>query len=165
MDVTIREALPEELLPVADLLGSAYLSDGLLSLGTEDPYLATLRDTARRAAEATLLVAVDPADGALLGTVTFTPDGPYAEISRPDEAEFRMLAVSPGARGRGVGEALVRACIGRARRLGMRGMALSTSPRMHSAHRLYRRLGFVRSPERDWSPSPDFTLHVYTLTW
>ncbi|SFD34956.1 GNAT family N-acetyltransferase [Streptomyces aidingensis] len=165
MDITIREALAEELLPAADLLTRAYLDDGLLTFGTDDPYLATLRDTPHRAAEAELLVAVDPADGALLGTVTFAPEGPYAEISRPQEAEFRMLAVSPAARGRGVGEALVRACIGRAQSRGMRGIVLSTSPLMHTAHRLYRRLGFARTPERDWSPTPDFTLHVYTLTW
>jgi hypothetical protein len=35
----------------------------------------------------------------------------------------------------------------------------STEP----AHRLYQRLGFVRCPERDWSPLPGVELVVYRL--
>ena len=34
---------------------------------------------------------------------------------------------------------------------------------MATAHRLYERLGFVRTPERDWSPSPDVDLLAYRL--
>jgi hypothetical protein len=38
---------------------------------------------------------------------------------------------------------------------------------MHSAHRIYERLGFVRTPERDWNPVPyldDIFLLTYALT-
>jgi hypothetical protein len=40
-------------------------------------------------------------------------------------------------------------------------MVLSTDPRMAAAHRLYQRLGFLRLPERDWSPVPGVVLLVY----
>jgi len=101
--------------------------------------------------------------------VTFVPSGgPVADIARPGEAEIRTLAVRREARGRGAGEALVRACVDRARATaGCSSVVLSSQRAMHSAHRLYERLGFVRTPERDWNPLPeldDVTLITYKLT-
>ena len=46
-------------------------------------------------------------------------------------------------------------------------VVLSSQPTMYSAHRIYGRLGFVRTPERDWNPVPellDLTLVTYELT-
>jgi ribosomal protein S18 acetylase RimI-like enzyme len=74
-----------------------------------------------------------------------------------------MLAVDPAVRDRGVGEALVRTCLDRARAAGKARMVLSTDPRMTAAHRLYGRLGFSRLPERDWTPVPGVELRVYAL--
>jgi hypothetical protein len=34
---------------------------------------------------------------------------------------------------------------------------------MEAAHRLYRRMGFTRTPERDWSPRPDVPLVTFAL--
>ena len=34
---------------------------------------------------------------------------------------------------------------------------------MHAAHRLYDRMGFVRTPDRDWSPRPDVDLRTYRI--
>lgn len=173
MDITIRAALPEELDTVGELTARAYLEDGLLPLGEEDPYLSTLRDARHRAEHAELLVAVGPSDagsigigggGGVLGTVTFTGHGgKYAELADPGEGEFRTLAVHPEARGHGVGEALVRACVERTRELGLERLVLSSQSRMHAAHRLYRRLGFARTPRRDWQPLPDLTLLTFAL--
>ncbi|MFD3608641.1 GNAT family N-acetyltransferase [Streptomyces atroolivaceus] len=164
MDVSIRPARPAEFEELGELTAQAYLGDGLLDLGADDPYLEQLRAVARRAAEAEVLVALD-ADGRLLGGVTYVaPSSPWADIAGEDEAEFRMLAVSPEARGRGAGEALVRACVDRARAAGgLSGLVLSTQRSMLGAHRLYRRLGFVRTPERDWCPLPDLPLLTFRL--
>lgn len=74
-----------------------------------------------------------------------------------------MLAVASAARGKGVGEALVRACVDRARALGVTALVLSTQPAMLGAQRLYGRLGFVRTPELDWSPIPALRLLTYRL--
>ncbi len=167
MDITIRAARPHEFEAVGELTAGAYLGDGLLDLGARDPYLAVLRDARRRAGHAELLVAAGPGDdGAeeVLGTVTFAVHGgEYAEIARPGEGEFRMLAVRPGARGRGVGETLVRECVDRARALGLERLTLSSHPMMHTAHRLYGRLGFVRTPDRDWRPVKDVPLLTFAL--
>jgi len=40
---------------------------------------------------------------------------------------------------------------------------LCTEPAMRVAHRLYEQAGFVRLPERDWTPAPGTTLLVYGL--
>ncbi|MFR9796481.1 GNAT family N-acetyltransferase [Streptomyces sp. MS06] len=167
MDIRIRRARPAELPALGEITARAYLGDGLLDFGEDDPYLAELRDTAKRAAAAEVLVAVE--DGRVLGGVTFVArGGPMADIAGPGEAEIRMLAVAREARGRGTGEALVRACVDRARGTGgCSGVVLSTQAAMHAAHRIYERLGFVRTPERDWNPLPeldDLVLLTYALT-
>ncbi|MEV0035031.1 GNAT family N-acetyltransferase [Streptomyces sp. NPDC050804] len=164
MDFTIREAEPGEYTRLGEITARAYLGDGLLDFGEDDSYLPTLRDVARRAAEAVVLAAVDP-DGTVLGGVTFVPSGgPWADIARDGETEFRMLAVDRAARGRGVGEALVRACVTRAQDTeGCVRIVLSTQSAMRQAHRIYERLGFTRTPDRDWEPYPGLPLLAYTL--
>ncbi|MCX4698006.1 GNAT family N-acetyltransferase [Streptomyces sp. NBC_01373] len=167
MDLMIRQATPDDYEPLGDITAEAYLQDGLLDFGESDEYLGELKDVAKRASAAEVLVALE--NGRLLGGVTFVPSGgPMADIARPGEAEIRMLAVARQARGRGAGEALVRACVDRARAIdGCTAIVLSTQRTMHSAHRIYERLGFARTPGRDWNPIPDLddiTLLTYELT-
>lgn len=162
-DFTIRAAEPDEYGVLGEMTARAYLDDGLLDFGEDDPYLVTLRDVAARAAGSEVLVAVD-ADGAVLGGVAHVV-GPsaWADLAGDGEAEFRMLAVAPAARGRGVGGALVQACVDRARATeGCVRVRLSTQKSMLGAHRIYERMGFVRTPERDWSPVPELS---YLLTY
>lgn len=157
----IRRAEAVELPAVGELTLAAYVADGHLS--ADDDYANELRAAAARATGAHLAVAVDES-GDLLGTVTFALAGSvWAEISRPGEAEFRMLAVAAHARGRGVGAALARWCVDRARAHGCSAVAISSMQGMHAAHRIYERLGFVRAPERDWWPSPRVQLIAYCL--
>jgi GNAT superfamily N-acetyltransferase len=167
VDIVIRHAAPDEYDTLGEITAQAYLRDGLLDFGDDDRYLGELRDVVKRAAAAEVLAAV--ADGKVLGGVTFVPSGgPMADIARAGEAEIRMLAVARAARGRGTGEALVRACVDRARATeGCVRIVLSTQRTMPAAHRIYERLGFVRNPARDWNPIPDLddiTLLTYELT-
>ena len=154
----IRAARPDELDAVAELVVRAYVGGGLVA--ADSTYIHELRDTATRARQAELLVAVD--GDRLLGTVTFCPHGsPYAELAKHGEADFRMLAVDPDARGLGVGRLLVEECLERTRAGGYAPLRLSTTLTMHAAHRLYERMGFTRTPELDWSPNPDVPLITY----
>jgi ribosomal protein S18 acetylase RimI-like enzyme len=160
--VILRHARPEELAAVGELTLAAYVADGFLV--EDDFYADELLGAAHRAAEAELLVAVDPASHALFGTVTFCLSGShYSEVARAGEAEFRMLAVAPAARGRGVGHALATWCVDRAREQGCSAVTLSSLDEMHTAHRLYERMGFRRLPERDWAPTPEVSLIAYGL--
>ena len=162
MDFLIRPALDSELDAAGDLTAETFITDGHTPRGST--YEPRLRDGHDRAANAELLVAVDPGTGALLGSVTYAPPGsPYADLAEGQEGEFRMLAVTPAARGRGVGEALVRACLDRSRELGLPRVVMSTQQDMVRAHRIYERMGFVRTPERDWSPVPGVDLMTYAI--
>lgn len=155
----VRTVRQDELDQVGRLTLQAYLADGLVD--PVGPYTAELANASQRDRDAELLVAVDP-DGALLGTVTVcAPGSPLSEVSRPGELEFRMLAVDPGTRSLGVGEALVTAVLRQAADIGAHRVVLCSGERMHAAHRLYRRLGFSRLPERDWYPVPGLKLLAF----
>jgi GNAT superfamily N-acetyltransferase len=155
--LTIRAVRPEEHARVADLTVDAYTK-----VHDVGDYAETLRDVARRVEHAEVLVAVE--DGEVLGSATLVRDGgPYGEIAGPAEVEFRMLAVDPAAQGRGIGTALVRACLDDARRHGRERLVLSSGSWMTAAHRVYDRLGFVRDPARDWTPVPDVDLNAYVI--
>lgn len=157
----IRRAEPRDLTAVGEVTVASYAS---LPQATESGYTDKLRDAAARHREAELWVAVEPGTDEVLGTVTVCHDGsPWREIARGDEGEFRMLAVAPTAQGRGVGAALVKLTIDRFREVGAPGIVLSTLHEMSPAHRLYARHGFVRAPERDWSPVPGVDLVAYSL--
>lgn len=155
-----------EVTDVGALTAEAYHADGLLD--EDDGYAAELADAARRAREATLLVAVvprhatgTPDDDVVVGSLTLAPYGSsYAEVAGPDELELRMLAVAPEARRRGVAQGLLEAAM-REAVAGGRRLVLSTLDAMETAQRLYRRLGFVPEPDRDWAHE-EVRLRVWT---
>ncbi len=160
MNVRIRSARANELDDVGRLTVAAYAADGVVT--PDHPYAEHLADTPERYRHALLLVAAE--GDRLLGTVTVvSSDSPLVEMCRPGEVEVRMLAVDPAARGRGVGELLARACVDAAREQGSERVVLSSGTWMGVAHRLYERLGFVRVPERDWSPRSDVHLLAFEL--
>lgn len=156
---TVRLAREDELDAVGALTHDVYVGDGFIDPAS--PYAAKLRDAASRWRDADLLVAEDAA-GRLVGTVTFAAAGtPWAQVAGPDEAEFRMLAVDPRARGGGVARALMAEVLVRAHASGARAVVLSSGQEMTAAHRLYDTLGFERRPDRDWDPSGHDRLLVY----
>jgi len=152
----VRRAVPADFPAVGELTVEAYRADNQL---LEDAtYERQLRDVASRARGNEVLVAVD-SSGSVLGSVTYVlPGSELVELSKPGEAEFRMLAVDPAGQGRGVGEALVRACVDRAVQGGCTAVVICTRDFAKRAHRLYQRLGFVRAPDLDWTPVAGVTL-------
>ena len=161
---TVREARPDELDAAGRLVAEAYAAADFVGADAHG-YLDTVRDARGRSRHCPILVAAEEGSESLLGCVTYVPGpgNPFAELERPGEAGFRMLGVAPSAQRRGVGEALVRACIDRGRAAGRHGLAISTGPDMLPAHRLYERLGFRRAPDRDFDPVPGVHLLAYTL--
>ena len=156
-DLTMRPARPEDHAAIGALLVSTYTAlPGMPSPDQQPAYYAMLADVAGRASRPalTIFVATDAA-GHLLGSVDFIDDmaqygsgGSASTVT--DAAGFRLLAVDGAFRGRGVGKALTRLAIARARDIGRRRLVLHTTRVMQTAWAMYEGLGFVRFPEIDF---------------
>jgi len=142
--IEIRAARPDEFARVGELTIAAYRALPVDHLwgGYEEEIL----DTAGRAKGADIVVAT--LDNAVVGAVTYVGDSgsPWSEWTQPGEAQFRLLAVDVDARGRGIGEALVRECLDRA---SGRPVLIYTTRWLDAALRMYARLGFERRSDRD----------------
>lgn len=90
---------------------------------------------------------VAEAEGRALGCVALARLGGYGEV--------KSLFVDPAARGRGLGEALMRALEARAREAGLPLLRLETGDTLDAAQRLYARGGFVPcGPFGDYREGP-----------
>ncbi len=152
----VRDALAGELDEVGEVRVTAYRAAGFLS--AESGYEPVLRALGSDG-DGIVLVAED--GGRIVGTITLRSEGQV--VAGPGEAEIRALAVTPDGQGKGTGSALLRTAIERAASQGVRHLVLLTQPEMLAAQRLYRRAGFRRLPDRDWSPAPGRTLLAYGL--
>ncbi|KAL3467556.1 acyl-CoA N-acyltransferase [Aspergillus heterothallicus] len=105
----------------------------------------------------------------------YTPLGCVAVRALPDEdsqrqrnlkgyCEMKRLYVCPGARGMGLGKALVAAIVQRAKELGYREMLLDTLPFMQGALQLYTRMGFVQTHRYYETPLEDTVFLALDLT-
>lgn len=98
-----------------------------------------------------LLEIFAPPDGeCLLAVLESAPAGTVMLRRRDDtDCEMNRMFVAPDARGQGVGRALCRELIGRAKAIGYRNMLLDAGMRHHEAVALYRSLGFVDDDRAD----------------
>ena len=150
---------PADCNAIDQLTARAYAPSGFAA---DDPYFIEILNAAQRAQQALVLVARQ--NRVPVGTLTCAlPGSSWQEIARANEAELRILAVAPEAQRRGIGSALVRASMEHARRAGCTALVLSSAAWMHAGHRLYERLGFRHTPERDWQPRADVHLTTYRL--
>jgi ribosomal protein S18 acetylase RimI-like enzyme len=155
----IRHVSPAEYDLAGELVVSAYRT---LGDAGDEFYEDQLRDVQGRVGTSEVLVA--ELDGQVVGCATLAVgQTELSQVEDPEAATIRMLGVSPTVRGRGIGEALMRACIDKARTAGQRRVRLDTRTSMTSAQRLYERLGFRREPDHDWSPAPGISLLAYVL--
>ena len=79
-------------------------------------------------------------DGRVVGGAGIAP----LEGGDQDTCELRKMYYLPEARGRGLGEQMLRLCLDRARELGFRRCYLETLTGMGAAMRLYEKFGFRR---------------------
>lgn len=163
--VVVRDARPADGDAVRALTATAYAEYAEVM---EPAAWAGLASAVARAlaAPAPAQQIVAERDGVLLGSVLLYPPaveaygGLAGSVPWP---EVRLLAVSPTARGLGVGQRLVDECARRARRSGAAHLGLHTSRSMRSAMRLYERMGFVRAPEHDFQPPGAEPVEAYRL--
>ena len=160
----IRPIESDEYARLGALTVDAYTAlPGHVSEPDYEEELADVR-TRAEAASTDVLVAVDD-DGRLLGGVTYIADenSPFAEYDLTDAAAIRMLAVDRAVQRSGAGQALVVACIERARDAGCAYLVLHSTQWMTAAHALYTKLGFVRDESLDWDVNPEVHLLGFRL--
>jgi ribosomal protein S18 acetylase RimI-like enzyme len=155
---------PLEDSPQADEALETLLYETYVRGGFTDAILASTLSASAVRTRGEVLAALEQTD--LLGTVTLVaPSSPARRLAAPEEFELHLLCVRPDARGRGIGEALVRAALQRARAHGARGVVLWTQPSMEAAQRLYRRCGFERDASADFNRGArQFLVHRYVFT-
>lgn len=109
------------------------------------------------------------AEGAnIVATVTLPhPGQTVTRFATAEDTDLRLLAVGQHARGRGIGEWMMRQVITEAVRRGSKRVMLHTGPEMRGAIRLYERIGFVRLTELDLEvqlpEGRSFTLLTYAF--
>jgi Acetyltransferases len=150
LEYTIRLATPLDSSAINQLCVEAY-QEYVNSVGPANwqQMRVALSQAADLSTVGELMVAED-ADG-LLGLVLYIPPGKSDATSIPVEwASIRMLAVSPSARGRGIGRQLTQTCIDRANRAnrdGAEAIGLTTAEMMRIAQPMYERMGFTKVAE------------------
>lgn len=162
--ISIRLIRDNEIEAVSAFTTRAYAST--YEIDPSSGYYAELGRVAERAAQCEVWVAVDADSGELLGTVTTPRPGEHlSAFPQRGDMDFRLLAVAPSARGRGIGRALVQHCADLAVARGATRLVLHTGDDMDEAVALYERLGFERLTDIEenfpFAPGEHYAVRVY----
>jgi ribosomal protein S18 acetylase RimI-like enzyme len=156
--LSIRDARPDERAAISELTERAYVQYATIMTpaawaGLEQAMRVALAAQERGDPGIARIVA-EQADTLVGSVLLYAPasDAYGGATARAAHPEVRLLAVAPELRGHGVGDALMRECIRRARHMGARELGLHTSHSMQAAKHMYDRMGFVRAPEHDFQP-------------
>lgn len=165
-DLIVRDARPPDREAIRDVTMAAYQQYAAVMQTHWEGYRRNILTTLGDVKPAEQIVAEQ--HGALVGTVLLYPAGTVLSASDGRSVtrswpEVRLLAVAPAARGQGVGAALMRECVRRARQSGAAVLTLHTHEIMAVAMRMYERMGFVHAPDLDFHPAKDVTIKGYRL--
>ncbi len=155
--IHIRPAKPSEYTEIGQLLVEVYSNlEGFPKEKDQPAYYNILRSVSTFASNpgTEILVAVTN-DDTLLGAVVYVSDMKYygsggTATTELNSAGFRLLAVNPGTRGKGIGKLLTLECIQRARSRNLRQVIIHTTKAMMTAWAMYERIGFVRATDLDF---------------
>jgi ribosomal protein S18 acetylase RimI-like enzyme len=155
--MNIRDALRDEIHYIREQRINAYNEHAQAI--TEDHWHALKQAISSEAdSHPNVELIVAELDGMIVGSVALFPpktDAYEGYIEELDYSEIRMLAVTPGARGKGVASALVSECITRTKAKGYHTIGLHTADFMKNAIKLYEKIGFERIPQHDFQPADD----------
>lgn len=136
-DWVLRPIEPRDDAAVATLIRTVMPEFGADGPGfaIHDPEVSTMSAAYARPRHAYFVV---ERAGRVIGGAGIAP----LEGGAPDVCELRKMYFLPEARGLGLGERMLRRCLGFAREAGFRLCYLETLAAMQQAQKLYRRLGF-----------------------
>jgi len=153
----VRNAKPGEFEEIGKLMVKVYsLLEGFPKESEQPDYYKTLANigefTNKPGTE--LLVAVSPDDKIAGGVVYFSDMKHYGSggtaTKEQDAAGFRLLAVDPLTRGKGIGKLLVNECIRKAKDKNFSQVIIHSTEAMKTARKMYENIGFKRSEDLDF---------------
>jgi GNAT superfamily N-acetyltransferase len=140
MSVLVRPAKIDDLTGVLPLLPQLTVAGRSYSEPPADAARAALEDIIE-SRWFDLLIAVDPDTNSILGTVTTAVIPNLTSGARPWMA-LEAMVVDQAARRRGVGEALIKFAVNRARERGCYKVELQSRHERSGAHAFYEAVGF-----------------------
>lgn len=153
----IRNAKPEEFKAIGQLMVEVYSQlDGFPKPNEQPMYYKMLDNVGDLTNKPTveLLVAISP-EGRIDGAVVYFGDMQYygsggTATQEKNAAGFRLLTVSPQARGLGIGKLLTLKCIEKAQEAKVSQVVIHTTKAMQTAWKMYEKIGFKRSEDLDF---------------
>jgi GNAT superfamily N-acetyltransferase len=157
-EYTVRNARPEEFEQIGALMVQVYSQlEGFPKISEQPDYYKMLANVGALTNNpgTTLLVAVNE-DDRIGGAVVYFNEMKYygsGGIATREEnaAGFRLLAVDPAIRGKGIGKLLANECINKARGNKLSQVIIHTTMAMQTAWKMYEQMGFKRSEDLDFS--------------
>jgi ribosomal protein S18 acetylase RimI-like enzyme len=154
----VRKARPDEFTRVGALMVNVYSQlEGFPKESEQPNYYRMLANIGELTIkpEIELLVAVDTTNN-ILGAVVYFSDMEFygsggTATQEKNAAGFRVLAVDPIARGKGIGKMLTQACIEKAKSQKVDQVIIHTTKAMQTAWNMYEKMGFTRSEDLDFS--------------
>ncbi len=156
MSITIRKANEEELMDIGSLMVTVYSElDGFPKPEKQPQYYHMLQNIGLITKKPGVTLFVAHENGGLLGAVVYFADmAQYGSggtaTKEKNTAGFRLLAVSPQKRGKGIGRLLSQRCIEQAKADGIPQMIIHSTESMKVAWGMYERMGFQRSIDLDF---------------
>lgn len=153
----IRPAKPEEFEELGKLMHRVYsLLEGFPTEAEQPNYYLMLLHIGEltKKPNTELWVAVFP-EGKLAGGVVYISDMQFygsggTATQEKNASGFRLLAVDPELRGKGIGKLLVEKCIQKAKENNHAQVIIHSTKAMQVAWKMYERMGFVRSEDLDF---------------
>ena len=154
---TIRNAKPREFTEIGKLMVQVYAElEGFPKQDEQPAYyemLANIGELTKKPGTE-LLVAVSE-DGRIAGGVVYFGDMQYygsggTATMEKNAGGFRLLAVAPEARGRGIGKLLTNECIRKTKEKNRSQVIIHSTKAMQTAWKMYESIGFKRSEDLDF---------------
>lgn len=165
----IRNAKPSEFQEIGKLMVEVYSKlEGFPSPADQPQYYHKLSNVGEftKNSDTEILVAVS-AENKIAGAVVYFNDmknygSGGSATSEKNTAGFRLLAVDPEIRGKGIGKLLTLDCIRRARENNLSQMIIHSTKAMQTAWKMYEKIGFINAPELDFMQQ-DFPVYGFRL--
>ena len=156
-EYTVRNAKPGEFKRIGELMVEVYSQlDGFPKENEQPDYYKMLANIGEltKNPETELLVAVSQA-GKIAGGVVYFGDMQYygsggTATKEKNASGFRLLAVDPSVRGKGIGKLLTLECIRKAEEKKQFKVVIHTTKAMQVAWKMYEKLGFKRAEDLDF---------------